>query len=443
MNNVIQPARKIKGGAKAPHFKRTAEMESVVMPAPEMVVIPMQQHIGAPCKPTVKAGDNVLVGQVIGDTDAFVSAPIHSSISGKVKSIGSILLSNGKKCDAIYIENDGKGEFFREIRPVEIKSKADLLAAARASGIVGIGGAGFPTHVKLAIKDDMNVDTLIINGAECEPYITSDYRESIESPERIIAGMEMVMKQLNISRGIVGIESNKPQGIAAIKKCLEQNTSVDIDIIELPAMYPHGAEKMLIYAATGRQVPMGGLPSDIGCIVMNITSVSVLYHYISTGKPLFRKRLTVDGGAIKEPKNVFAPIGTRISDIVEFCGGFKGEPTKLLLGGPMMGISQYDLEMPITKQNNAIIALTEKETFVTLEQPCIRCGRCLCVCPMSLMPVTIERSAKIGDTAALKKLSVSNCMECGCCAFACPSMRPLTQYMKDAKNILMRKGTSK
>lgn len=436
MNSVIKPAAIIKGGTKVPHLKDTMAAKSLVMPSPPLVIIPMQQHIGAPCKPTVKPGDQVLVGQVIADTEAFVSAPIHSSVSGKVKSISPVLMSNGSNSDAIHIENDGRDEPIPNMGPIEISSKADFLSAVRASGLVGIGGAGFPLHVKLSVKDDVNIDTLVINGAECEPYITSDYREIVENPERIIAGTELVMKYLNIPRGVIGIESNKPNGIKVIAKCLkDRNSSADIDVMELPASYPQGAEKVLIYSATGRKVPPGGLPSAIGCIVMNVSTVSLLQHYLSTGIPLIKKRLTVSGGAIKEPKNVVVPIGSTIKDAVEFCGGFSSEPAKILFGGPMMGVAQYYTDMPIMKQNNAIIALTDEQTLQKTEEPCIRCGRCVYTCPMSLLPVFIDRYAKNGDADNLTRLNVSNCMECGSCAYVCPSNRPLVQYMKNGKAV--------
>jgi len=443
VNSVIKPVAIIKGGAKVPHLKDTAESKGVLMPSPPLVIIPMQQHIGAPCKPTVKPGDQVLVGQVIGDTDAFVAAPIHSSVSGKVKSISTILMSNGSYCDAIHIENDGNDEHIKPSAPVEINSKSDFLSSVRDSGIVGIGGAGFPLHVKLSVKPDVKIDTLLINGAECEPYITSDYREIVENPERIIAGTELVMKHLNIPRAVIGIESNKPRGIEAIEKCLkERNSSADIDVMELMSSYPQGAEKVLIYSATGRNVPVGGLPSEIGCIVMNISTVSKLQHYMMTGIPLVEKRLTISGGAVDEPKNVVAPIGSTIKDILEFSGGLNSEPAKILFGGPMMGISQYSMDMPITKQNNAILALTEKQTLQRPEEPCIRCGRCVHTCPMSLMPMFIDRYARNGDAENLTKLGVTNCMECGSCAYVCPSNRNLVQYMKNAK-IIQRKAVKK
>lgn len=443
MNRVIKPIAMSKGGAKVPHLKDTENSQSIVMPSPPLVVIPMQQHIGAPCKPTVKPGEQVLIGQVIGNTAAFVSAPIHSSVSGKVKSISPILMPGGTSCDAIHIESDGKDERISPLAAVTVSNKADFLSAVRSSGIVGIGGAGFPMHAKLAVKDDVKIEYLLINAAECEPYITSDYREIMEHTDSIISGTELVLKQLNIPKAIIGVESNKPEGIKLLERRLvERAGSADIDIMELPSSYPQGAEKILIYSATGRQVPMGGLPSEVGCIVMNVSSVSRLQQYMETGTPLINKRLTVSGGAVADPKNVVVPIGTAIKDVIDFCGGFREEPAKVLFGGPMMGMSQYTLDMPVMKQNNAIIAFTEEQAAARPEQPCIRCGRCVRACPLSLMPVFIDRYSHNGDAENLARLCASNCMECGSCAFVCPSNRHLVQYMKNAK-VVMRKAVKK
>jgi len=442
MNAILKPVSKVRGGAATPHFKHTADKDSVRMPAPGLVVIPMQQHIGAPCRPVVKPGDLVTVGQVIGTSDAFVSAPIHSSISGKVKAIRPLLMSSGAQCDAVHIENDNQDTRCEGIAPVTVTSKAELLEACRNSGLVGIGGAGFPLHVKLNLKDDSGVDTLLINAAECEPYITSDYRECIEFPERVVAGIALVMEHLGIVRGLICVEDNKPDGIAALLRVLnaDPGRKQDIQVVKLPAKYPQGAEKMLILTATGRKVPPGALPSDVGCLVMNVSSISVLQHYINTGMPLVRKRITVDGGAIRSPGNVFVPLGSSIGDVINFCGGFKSEPVKILTGGPMMGTAQYDAAMPILKQNNAIIALTESETYEPEESACIRCGRCVAACPMSLMPTLIERYARAGDAERLVKVGVSSCMECGSCAFSCPAGRPLVQYMKHAKLVQRKAG---
>lgn len=438
MSSLIQAFAKFRGGVKVPHNKHTSESETIYMPEPSQVVIPMQMHIGAPCKPTVKAKDTVMVGQVIADSDSYVSVPIHSPISGKVKKIQPILLSNGRACEAIIIENDGLDTYDPSIAPVVYYNKDEFLQSVRDSGLVGIGGAGFPLHVKLANDTKKApIDTVIVNGAECEPYITSDYREIIEFPERIISGVEVVMEQLGIERGIIGVEDNKPKGMEALLAALERRTdkSKKIEVMELPSRYPQGAEKTLIYATTGRRVSAGKLPSHVGCLVMNISTVSLLFNYLETGVPLIYKRVTVDGDCIKEPKNVMVPVGTRISEVLEFCGGFKEEPDKIILGGPMMGVAQYSDDLPITKQTNAIITLDKKAASLPEESPCIRCGRCVSACPLSLMPVQAERFSKTKNADMLKKLNVSACMECGCCAFVCPSGRKLVQYMKQAKAI--------
>ncbi|MBO1305321.1 electron transport complex subunit RsxC [Enterococcus sp. 669A] len=433
METLVKAIAKFKGGVRVPHNKNTAEVESVIITPPEMVIIPLQQHIGGPCKPTIKAREIVSVGQVIGDSEAFVSAPIHASVSGKVKAIKPVQLSNGQMCDAIHIVNDGLDTKVEEHGPVPIDSKEDLLKAARNSGLVGIGGAGFPLHVKLAVKDETPIDTLVINGAECEPFITSDYRESLEYPERIIAGMQVVMKHLNIPHGVVGIESNKPKGLQILRDRLNELADLDptIDVMEIPSLYPQGAEKMLVYATTGRKIPPGKLPSEVGCLIMNISTISRLQEYLETGVPLITKRITVDGN-IATPKNVVVPIGTPISDVVKFCGGLIEEPSKVILGGPMMGISQYSMDLPITKQTNAITLISEAQGLPE-ESPCIRCGRCVTACPMSLLPVQIERCTRNNDVEGLKKLNVSACMECGCCSYVCPAGRRLVQSMKQAK----------
>lgn len=435
MSKLVQVLAKFRGGVPVPHEKKTAEFESVIIDAPSLVIIPMQQHIGAPCKPVVKNKELVTKGQVIADSEAFVSAPIHAPFSGKIKGIKPILLANGRMGEAIHLENDGENTLSPDVQPVVVNSRESLILAARASGLVGIGGAGFPLHAKLANTDNLPLDTLVINGAECEPFITSDYRESIEFPERVIAGMEVVMKHLNISKGIIGMEDNKPKGLQALADACSRrgNAAANITVMELPARYPQGAEKMLVYATTGRKVPKGKLPAHAGCLVLNISTVSLFYKYLTTGMPLIEKRVTVDGDNIAEAKNVIAPIGTKISEIIEFCGGLTDEAAKVILGGPMMGIAQYSLDAPITKQTNAITVLAAGK--IPAESPCIRCGRCVEACPLMLQPVQIERSVKIQDVEALRKLNVATCMECGACSFVCPSGRKLVQYMKQGKII--------
>ena len=435
METLTKAIATFEGGVKVPHNKHTAEFESVFMTPPKLVTLPMQQHIGGRCTPLVKKGDSVTVGQKIADSEAFVSAPIHASVSGKVKGIKPVLMANGQMCDAIHIASDGLPVVFPDPQPVAIDSKEALLKAARDSGVVGIGGAGFPLHVKLAVKDDTPIDTLVINGAECEPFITSDYRESLEYPERIIAGMQMVMKHLKITRGVVGIESNKPKGLKRLRDHLNELADRDpaITVMEIPSLYPQGAEKMLVYATTGRKIPPGKLPSEVGCLILNISTISLLQRYVETGMPLTHKRITVDGN-VPEPKNIVVPVGTPMGEVIACCGGLIDEPSKVILGGPMMGVAQFSVELPITKQTNAITILSQSERLPE-ESPCIRCGRCVEACPMSLLPVQIERCTRNKDVSGLKKLKVSACMECGCCAFVCPAGRRLVQTMKQGKQL--------
>ncbi len=424
------------GGVNVPHRKNTKDMVVERIPVPETVIIPMQQNIGAPCVPTVKVGDLVKVGQVIGDSDKFVSAPIHASVSGKVKAISDIRLSNGNLSTAITIESDGLMELSEDIKPPEVETVSDLLKAVRASGIVGLGGAGFPTHVKLNIPEGKKIDTLIINAAECEPYITVDYREAIDNSWDVLSGVYTLAEILKIENVVIAVEDNKPEAIK-ILRAIQKQSDTDArltTIMKLKSKYPQGAEKMMVLSATGRKVPLGGLPADVGCIVMNIATVAFISRYLKTGKPLVSRSLTVDGDCVKEPKNVRVPIGTRISEVLEFCGGLKEEPDKILMGGPMMGVAICDIDAPILKQNNAILAFKKSEK--KKEMPCIKCGKCVNACPMNLVPSFLKKATDIKDTEKLKKLGISACMECGCCAYSCPSGIPLVQHMRLAKQYL-------
>lgn len=428
-----------RGGAKVPHRKHTNDVESVAMPSPAVVTIPMQQHIGAPCKPVVSVGDEVFVGTVIGDSEAFVCAPIHSSVSGKVKSIVKVNLPGGAVTDAVVIESDGADTPDPSLKPPVVDSREDFLKAVRASGLVGLGGAGFPAHVKLNIPADKKIDTLLINCAECEPYITADNREVIENSWAVMSGIYAVTEILGIKRVIIGIEDNKPEAIRILKEIADNEKYDPEDIIRvlpLKASYPQGAEKVLIKACTGREVPAGKLPADAGCVVMNVTSVAFLSDFFKTGMPLTKKRLTIDGSAVKEPKNVIVPIGTSIKEVMEFCGGYKEEPEKILMGGPMMGLAVSDDTLPILKQNNAILAFGAKESKLSEATDCIRCGRCVSACPMNLMPTKICDAVKLSDFEAMQKQSIMTCMECGCCAFSCPAHRHLVQTIRLGKSKL-------
>ena len=438
LDGVLTAVKKVRGGVKVAHHKNTAELEVVRIPTPSTVVIPMQQHIGAPCTPTVKVGDTVAVGQLIGDSDKFVSAPIHASVSGTVKAVGDVKLPNGVMSKAVTIESDGEMRLWEGVVPPEVHDRDSFLKAVRASGLVGLGGAGFPTHVKLNVPPDKHIDTLVVNAAECEPFITVDYRECIENSWDILAGVYTIKEFLGIKNVVIAVEDNKPEAFNVLKRITEneQNADNEVRLMVLESKYPQGAEKMMVQSATGRRVPPGKLPADVGCIVMNVASVAFIARYLKTGKPLVSRSLTVDGSAIAEPKNVRVPVGTNIGDIIDFCGGFKTEPAKILTGGPMMGLAIVGTDLPVLKQNNAILAFAKDDAVIKPERDCIRCGRCVAACPMSLMPTRIADAAKMRDVETLQRVGVTVCMECGSCAFACPAGKPLVQHMRLAKAIL-------
>lgn len=428
------------GGAAVPHRKNTWEKKSVVMPLPEQVILPMQQHIGAPCVPIVNKGDYVFAGQKIADSEAFVSAPIHASVSGTVTGIIPVTLTGGQMVNAVVINSDGKMAFDPELQPPQpIHTREELVKAARESGLVGLGGAGFPAHVKLNVPKEKPLDVLIVNAAECEPYVTSDHREALENGKNLLEGIYKIKEILDVHYVIIGVENNKPD---VIKKLTEiaDNPKMDpndeVRVLTLKSQYPQGAEKVLVKACTGRSIPPGKLPLDVGCIVMNIASVSFLESYLRTGKPLTQKRVTIDGSAIVNPQNVIVPIGTRIRDVIEFCGGYREEPKKIIMGGPMMGVAITSDELPIIKQNNAILAFDEKEAKLMETTKCIRCGRCVAACPMQLMPRSLENAVENKNLEKLQSLDIMTCMECGCCAFSCPAGRRLVQAIRLGKHYL-------
>ncbi len=439
---VIKAVKKVRGGVKVAHHKNTAELEVVRMPEPKQVILPMQQHIGAPCTPTVKVGDTVKVGQIIGDSDKFVSAPIHASISGTVTAIGNVKLPGGAMAQGVTIESDGEMQMYEGIEAPRVETKEDFINAIRNSGLVGLGGAGFPTHVKLRVPLESHIDTLIINAAECEPYITVDYRECIENSWDIYSGIRTMMEFLEIPNVVIAVEDNKPEAFKILEQIVDGDSSANgaIKIMQLESRYPQGAEKMMVQSATGRQIPPGKLPSDVGCMVMNVTSVAFISRYLKTGKPLVSRSLTVDGMAIKEPKNVRVPIGTSISDIIDFCGGFKDEPVKIIAGGPMMGAAITSIDHPLSKSNNALLVFSKEDAKVFKETDCIRCGKCATACPMSLVPTRIVRNTKAKDADALLKDGVMVCMECGSCAYSCPAKKPLVQHMRLAKAVIREAG---
>ena len=440
---VLTAVKKVRGGVKVDHHKNTQDCEVVRIPTPETVVIPMQMHIGAPCEPLVKVGDTVAVGQLIGDTDKFVSAPIHASVSGKVKAVGDIKMPNGILSKAVTIESDGEDRLWEGIEPPKIDTREDFLKAIRASGLVGLGGAGFPTHVKLSFPQDKGIDTLVINAAECEPYITVDYRECIDNSWNILSAVYTLKEILGFKKVIIAAEDNKPEAFKVLKNIADKDSNDDdaVKLMVLESKYPQGAEKMMVQSATGRKIPPGKLPSDVGCVVMNVASVAYISRYLKSGKPLVSRSLTVDGSAIAEPKNVRVPIGTNIGEIIDFCGGFKTEPAKIITGGPMMGLAIVGTDLPVLKQNNAILAFDKNDAVIKKETDCIHCGRCAAACPLSLTPTNIMRATKAKDTETMKRIGVNVCMECGSCAYSCPAGIPLVQYMRLAKTILREEAS--
>ncbi len=428
-------AQKTLKGVSLYHHKNTEDLATVVMPAPDKVYIPLLQHMGIPCTPLVKVGDLVKVGQKIGDCEKMFSAPIHSSVSGKVAAFQDIISPNGSRTQTVVIENDHLDTIDESVAPPEVTDTKSFLQAVRESGLVGLGGAGFPVHMKLSLREPEKVDTLIINIAECEPYITSDYRNVMEDGPDIIKGIQEVCRYVGkITQVFIGVEDNKPKAITYLKELTQQYDN--ITVVPLRSQYPKGAEKVLIYETTGRVVGDGMIPADVGVVVMNGTSVAYVAKYLQTGLPLISKRLTVDGSAVTKPQNVRVPLGSRFIDVINFCGGYKETPKKMLMGGPMMGIAVYDHEYPVLKNNNALLCFGEKETRAAFETDCIRCGRCVRACPFGLMPASIERALKAKDVDALKDLKVNRCMECGSCAYVCPAKRSLVLSNRMAKKFV-------
>ncbi len=404
------------------------------MPPPAVVKLSMSQNIGAPCSPIVKAGDPVKVGTKIGDSDAFLSVPVHSSVSGTVKAIETQRSAMGGEETLVVIESDGLMELDESIRVPEINDQTEFIHAVRESGLVGLGGASFPTWLKLNPKNLIDVDTIVVNGAECEPYITSDHRTMLEEPNAVLYGLDAIMKYMIAENAYIAIEDNKPDAIRVFRERIaEYGTGHRVQVFPLKSSYPKGAERVLIYEITGKECRAGVLPADLGLIVTNVTSVAFLGHYLRTGMPLVSKRITVDGDAIAEPKNVQVPLGTTIHDLIEFCGGYKTEPKKILMGGPMMGRAVVSDQMPIIKNNNAILAFSARTADIPEESACIRCGRCHTACPFDLLPTAFADAYEQKDAKRLDELQIMQCMECGSCSYVCPAHRPLAFINKLGK----------
>ena len=406
-------------GIHVPHRKNTASLPPVRPEPPKTVTIPMSMHIGRPAKVLVKRGDEVRVGTKIGEADGYISSPVHASVSGKVQKIDEITIMNGSKVAAVVIESDGLQTPDESIQPPEVHDLGTFIDT----------------------KDLSVFQEVVINAAECEPYITSDTRTMLDRGESVFKGVEALKKYLGIKKFIIGIENNKPEAIANMKRLASQTDGVTVHV--LPAMYPQGGEKVLVYNTTKKIIPKGGLPLDVGVIVINVTTLAFIAEYLETGKPLVEKCVTVDGGAVREPKNLIVPIGTTIADVLEAAGGLKTDPAKVLYGGPMMGIAVPSLDSPILKNTNAIIAMDAKEAKPPRTTPCISCGACINHCPLRLDPREIARAYKLANAEELEKLCVDLCMECGCCSYICPAHRPLVQTNKLAKAVLRNYQNSK
>ncbi len=421
-------------GAKVPHDKPTAGMQSVQLPLPEKVRILMSQHIGAPAKPVVKKGDAVCVGTLVGEAGGFVSANIHSSVSGTVVAVEPWKLANGRICDSIVIETDGKQTVDPAVKPPVVTDKESFLKAVRDCGLVGLGGAGFPADVKLQPKAP--VDTLLINASECEILLTSDNREMLDNSDSVLAGISAVLKYTGIPKCVIGIENNKPEAIDLLTRLTKDMP--EITVHPLAAVYGTGAELILIEKCLGREVPHGGLPCDAGAVVMNVTSVSVLGKYLATGMPLVSRRITVDGDACANPCNVDVPVGTAIEDVLNFAGVKEGTKLgKVIGGGGMMGPALADLTAPTTKTAGGFLMLSEESAKPAPVSPCIKCGRCVEYCPLGLQPVSVAGAFARKDVAELARLHVDYCFTCGSCSFVCPAKRPVTQMMTMAKDFYL------
>ncbi len=439
--------RTFRGGVH-PHGQKeaTAGKPIVDLAPPKELVFPLSQHIGAPAVPCVKVGDTVLLGQKIAEAGGFVSANIHSSVSGTVKAIEKRLHPNGTVMECIIIENDEQdtpiealSQPNRDYRSLSAKELLDLIQDA---GIVGMGGATFPTHVKLSPPPEAKIDYVIINGAECEPYLTSDYRSMLETSKDILTGLSIIMQIFSLPTGYIGIEDNKPEAIATMKQAAAEFKDADIRIVPLKTKYPQGSEKQLIYAITGRKLKPGSLPWQAGCVVTNIDTASAICRAVVTHKPLFERIVTLGGDALRVPMNYRVRIGTPFSYVLEQSGGFSQPVKKLIMGGPMMGTAVPNGDVPVIKGTSGILAFSEKAARLDKEQPCLRCSKCLYVCPMNLQPNLLDKLSRNNDFEGLAKLNITDCLECGSCAYVCPSKRRQVQQIRIAK-IKMRSAQTK
>ena len=426
-----------KGGVHPKDGKAMSKSKDIKTLTPKgEIVIPLSQHIGAPATPCVEVGERVLVGQKIGEATGFISANVHSSVSGTVKKIEPRMIASGAMVNSVVIKNDDNyEEYVWELKDYEDMSKEDIRAAIKEAGIVGMGGAGFPTHVKLTPKDDDAIEYVIVNGAECEPYLTSDYRRMIEQPEILVEGLKIVLSLFKNAKGIIAIEDNKLDAITALKKLTRNEDNIQVKGVY--TKYPQGGERALIYAITGREVNSSMLPADAGCVVNNVDTIFAIYNAIINHKPLYSRIVTITGDAVTTPGNYLVPVGTSFNEIIEAAEGFKRTPEKIISGGPMMGISLFTTDIPVTKGTSAILAFRKDQVAASKPSPCINCGKCLEVCPGRVMPSRLATMAEHGDREAFIENYGMECCECGCCSYICPAKRNLTQSIKSMRKDIL------
>lgn len=433
-----------KGGAHPYDGKKMSrECPIEILNPGDTLVYPLSQHIGAMAKPLVKAGDRVLVGQKIAEKGGFISANIHSSVSGTVKAIEKRLVATGGMVDSIIVENDGMYEEAAPIfsgNPDEL-SKDEIIKIIEEAGIVGMGGAGFPTNVKLSPKNADIIDSIIVNGAECEPYLTSDYRRMVEQTDKLVKGLKIVLKIFPDAKGYFGIEDNKPEAIEALLKATENEDR--IEVVPLKTKYPQGGERSMIYAVTGRKINSKMLPADVGCIVHNVDTIYAIYNAVYNGKPLIERIVTITGDAVRTPKNFQVRIGTSFRELIDAAGGFTTEPEKIISGGPMMGFSFFNIDVPVVKGSSSLLAFIKDD--VSHEEPsaCIRCGRCAAACPEHLLPMKLAALAGQNEPEEFTKLGGMECVECGCCSYVCPAKRQVTQSVRSMKKLIIASARKK
>lgn len=430
-------------GVHPPEFKElTAQERTRRIPFPEEVVLPLAQHIGAPSNCIVKVGDSVERGDVLAEAGGFVSVPVHASASGTIKSIERQPHPNGSWSEAITIAVDPWSAQAPRPRMIpdwkEELSPEQIVKAIQDGGLVGLGGAAFPTHVKLSPPDDQQIDLILLNGCECEPYLTTDHRAMVEFPDRVLLGTRIMMKALDVCKAVIGIERNKPDAIEILRAKVPAD--LDIEILPLEVKYPQGAEKMLIKAVTDREVPEGGLPMNIGVVVQNVASVATIAEIFETGLPLVERILTVTGHGVKKPRNLIVPIGTKLRDVIAACDGFTQDAAEVIMGGPMMGVAQGNLDAPILKGTSGVVVMNRQEADPQATYPCIRCGHCLDACPVFLDPQMLGSLGLHRDYDSMMEHHLSTCMLCGCCSYVCPSRIPLSHIFGVAKASLRGKG---